>query len=143
MLKSLLSSSALTTAIAVVGLALSIYNFSYTLWCNRTCYHIQDTQIFQVESGGKLRTVLALRISNLSNRPLIISRITAVGAAEPVELGLYRQVIYKRVEPDRIAKSNWASDLLPVKIEGRGCANLLVMSNNGVHVKDPTPSREY
>lgn len=65
----------ITLAISIIGLLLSCAQWIYTLYCKRTNYKISIEKFEWYDKGTFNRCVLSLSIQNLSNSPLIITRI--------------------------------------------------------------------
>lgn len=125
-----------TFIIAVVGFAMSIYNFIESWLHKRTKVAVEFAHVFRVEGQGRCVDILHLKIYNLSSREIVISRISVKNNSGNGEFGAYRRQLLRSAKT--LTRSSgeidleavtWMSDYLPVKVEGGGFANLLLMAD--------------
>lgn len=71
--------SYITLTISIIGLLLSSAQWIYTLYCKRTNYKISIEKFEWYDKGHFNRCILTLSVQNLSNSPLIITRMKIHG----------------------------------------------------------------
>lgn len=122
----------ITFCIAVFGFIMSIYNFVLSILQRRTRLKIEIPHVFRFQNPRKCVDTINLKIYNLSATPVVLSRITVSNASSRGSFGSYRREVFSRKEMQSkqiISSSIWMSDFLPIKIEGKGCVNLLLDSD--------------
>lgn len=146
----------ITFVIAVVGFIISIYNFVVSILQRRTRFRIEIPHVFRFENPKKCVDTINLKIYNLSATPVVLSRITISNKSSCGSFGSYRREIFSCKEMQNrqiISSSIWMSDFLPIKIEGKGFVNLLLVSDdqqpifelgavNTIHVYTPNKMRK-
>jgi hypothetical protein len=129
----------ITLLIAVAGFVMSIYNFIKDFIQNRTRIRIDIQDCFRLTSSGGTPDIIHIKLLNLSKRPVVLSAITIKNGSrfelrgKRYRFGSYRRKIVSRThEKGGILEKEevWFSDVLPVKIEEYGCANLLIMADD-------------
>lgn len=122
----------ITFLIAVVGFVVSLYNFFAALRQNRIRLSIDIAHVFRIGYGNKCPEALHVKIINLSYRPVIISRLTVSNTAGIRTFGRFRREVL-RIEHQRngeiYQRDIWMSDTLPIKLEGNGYADLLLLAD--------------
>lgn len=119
--------------IALAGFAISIYNFVSSIIQNHTRIKVEVAHIFRSEDTTRCIDTLNLKLLNLSKNPVVISRIIVKNSLRAGSIGTYRREVSKVIHyrGANVTGSNvWISDNLPVKIEGNGCVNLLLVSDS-------------
>lgn len=138
LLKWLYNRQNITFLIAVAGFLMSIYNFLKDFIQSRTRLRIDIQDYFRIETSYGAKDIIHVKLLNLSNRPTVLSTITIKNggwlglSGEGHRLGSYRRTIAKKTQRKAGVLERedvWFSDVLPVKIEGNGCANLLIMAD--------------
>ncbi len=66
----------ITLAIAILGFLLSVAQWIYILWCNRTHFSVEITNIEKTNHSKGTRYVFTFLINNLSSAPLVITKAT-------------------------------------------------------------------
>lgn len=129
----------ITLLIAVAGFVMSVYNFTKDFIQNRTRIRLDIQDCFRIKSSGGTPDIIHIKLLNLSKRPIVLSAITIKNGGrfelrgERYRFGSYRREIVRRTHTkgDLLEKEEvWFSDVLPVKIEEYGCANLLIMADD-------------
>lgn len=122
----------ITFLIAVVGFVISLYNFFAALRQNRIRLSIDIAHVFRIGHCDKCPEALHVKIINLSYRPVIISRLTVSNTAGIRTFGSFRREVL-RIEHQRngeiYQRDIWMSDTLPIKLEGNGYADLLLLAD--------------
>lgn len=123
----------ITFLIAIAGFGMSIYNFVYSIVQDRTRVEAEVSHVFRAGSATKCVEVINLRILNLSKIPVVLSRVTVKNYLRSGSFGSYRRKIYThtvRSNGNVESQTIWTSDQLPIKIEGNGCVNLLLIADD-------------
>ena len=131
-IKWLSDRSNITFLIAVVGFAMSIYNFMVNIVQNHTRIKVDLAHVFYCENMGRTVEIVNLKILNLSKNPVVLSQLNVKNDIQSGSFGTYRRKIYTetlRTDGKIVEEKTWFSNSLPVKIEGNGCANLLLISD--------------
>lgn len=124
--------SNITFLIAVVGFAISIYNFISAIIQNRTRINVDVAHVFRIENAQRCIDIVNLKVLNLSKNPVVLSRITVENDLHSGSLGTYRREVFsktRRTGGQITDRKVWFSDQLPIKIEGNGCVNLLLVAD--------------
>lgn len=132
MLKWLLNRDNFTFLIAVVGFIMSVYNFVVHILENHTRIKVEVSHVFHPFPGRQCRQTINLKVYNLSQKPVVLSRIVVSNDEHSGSIGSYRRNVFMTgfiTGGRQNEKTVWFSDQLPIKIEGNGCANLLLTSD--------------
>lgn len=119
--------------IALAGFAISIYNFVSGIIQNHTRIKVEVAHVFRSENQTRCIDTLNLKLLNLSKNPVVVSRITIKNELRTGSIGTYRREVAKVTHytgSSVTGRNVWISDNLPVKIEGNGCVNLLLVSDS-------------
>lgn len=122
----------ITFLIAVVGFVISLYNFFSALRQNRIRLSIDFSHVFRLGRGDKCLDALHVKIINRSYRPVIISRLTLSNPNGVRTFGSFRREVLRiehRQNGEIYQRDIWMSDILPIKLEGNGYADLLLLSD--------------
>ena len=126
----------ITFVIAVLGFAMSVYNFTESLLRKRRKVRVDFAHVFRAEGRERCVDMLHMKVYNLSGREIVTSRITVENSHCSGGFGAYRRQLLRSART--ITRSSgelerkemvWMSDHLPVKIEGGGFANLILMAD--------------
>lgn len=124
--------NAVTFWIAVAGFVISVYNFVSGIFRNTVRVKVEFSDTFHFAGIDECSDVIHLKITNLSQNPIVLSRLSVENALGKHAFGSYRKRlldITSRTGSVVTGKERWVSDFLPFKIEGNGCANLLLVSD--------------
>ena len=125
-----------TFAIAVAAFAMSVYNFVAGIVRNFLHIKIEIPEVFHAQNMAEASDVLNLKILNCSYSPVIISRIKVSSSLGAGDYGRYRRKILrieKTVNGNSVSCDQWFSDRLPVRIDGKSFADILIVPNNSAH----------
>ena len=125
----------ITFIIAVASFIMSIYNFIIAILQNQTHIKADFPHCFRFENTERCVDVLHVKILNLSKTPIVLSRVSVSNGSASYSFGTYRKELFRserRESGKLVYRHVWISDELPLKIEGNGCANLLLVSDGDV-----------
>lgn len=123
-----------TFLLAVFGSVLSAWNWVEKHFENRKRIknEIKDVFCFGPDpSNGGYTEALNLYIMNKSREAIALSGMKVICGSRYNRFGEYRIELHNRSNRENgkeVIRLRWFSDIFPVKIEGLGCAHLLVAS---------------
>lgn len=125
-----------TFFIAVSGFLISVWNFTESRIKNRKSISItvRNVFVFGPSPEGEYTEVLNITFENKSREAITLSRLRLICGGCTGEYGEFREKLVEqshKVGTKETSRSIWFSDVLPVKLEGLGCAHLLICSSGG------------
>lgn len=123
----------ITFLIAVVGFAMSVYNFAENLANKQVKITAEVADVFRAGNESRCLETICLKIVNLSNEPVVISSVEVENYKHKGSFGRYQKGVFtltNRTAGKVTSVQNWTADRLPVAVEGKGCVSLLLAGDS-------------
>lgn len=85
----------ITFLIAVIGFAMSIYNFVVNVLQNRVSLKTEFPNVFRIETNGRTLDVIHVKTLNLSGRPVVLHHVAVSNYLNSEFFGSYRRELVR------------------------------------------------